>query len=447
MRLTECSLLTGIVQLKNAISGGASHDAIERFPPPRCHPETRTAVLEHIHQWIQTSEPTSKILWLHGPAGAGKSAIAQTIAEQTEEKELAASFFFSRGKPGRDSSTLLWATIAFQLAKSIPEIRDGIGGTVVRHPDIVQKSLEIQWKNLIVDPLSSVMGTDLPSDSPFLVIIDGLDECSGDRSQCNILEAITRFVTFFRLPLRFLIASRPEPHIQSSFDNDPLQQLSLRLSLDDSFLPVRDVFVYLRHEFDRIYNTHRHIMGSISRPWPSDNIVQLLAKRSSGQFVYASTVLRFIDDLDRRPTDQLRIVLNASGSAAFTELDQLYQQILSTCNNKALLLQILGCILVATYPLSACQIEGLLSLHEGDVYLTLRRMHSILRVPANPLQPILVLHASFGDFIFNAERAGDYHIHEGRCNAYMARCCADYATRPAGDRFVFCFFHSKIERE
>jgi len=33
-------------------------------------------------------------MWLNGPAGAGKSAILQTIAERCKDNRLAASFFF-----------------------------------------------------------------------------------------------------------------------------------------------------------------------------------------------------------------------------------------------------------------------------------------------------------------------------------------------------------------
>jgi hypothetical protein len=293
------------------------------------------------------------------------------------------------------------------------------------HPDVVQKTLEIQRKTLIVDPFSSV--GDLPSDSPFLVIIDGLDECKGDASQCNILGSIAEIVDKHHLPLRFLIASRPEPHIRNSFDDHAFQRLCFRVSLDKSFRPVADVNVFLRHEFDRIYEKHQHTMGHISRPWPSGNVVQLLAARSSGQFVYAATVLKFIDDVDRRPTDQLRTVLDASGSTAFTELDQLYQQILATCSNLTLLRCILGCLLVAAYPLSAHEIEALLSLRRGDVLLTLRRMHSILHVPASPFDPILVHHASFLDFIFHRERAADFYLSNTHCHLSMACRCVNYA--------------------
>src|SRR6202000_2061339 len=42
------------------------------------------------------------ILWVHGPAGAGKSAIMTTLAQRLEnERRLGGVFFFKRGHPLR----------------------------------------------------------------------------------------------------------------------------------------------------------------------------------------------------------------------------------------------------------------------------------------------------------------------------------------------------------
>ena len=63
------------------------------------------------------------IMWLYGAAGAGKSAIAQTIAELCEEyKILLASFFFFRADSLRSNSKQLVATIAHQIATVIPGV-------------------------------------------------------------------------------------------------------------------------------------------------------------------------------------------------------------------------------------------------------------------------------------------------------------------------------------
>lgn len=170
----------------------------------------------------------SEILWLHGPAGAGKSAIAQTLAEDCALKNtLAASFFFSRGASDRGVSRYLFTTIAYQLSKAVPEWYNAIGLAIDENRDIFNQSLEVQIQTLIVKPLRSVQLSKLdalaepsPSNRPFLVIIDGLDECEHDKDQCAILKHISDMVHTHHVPLTFLIASRPEPHIRHIFEQD-----------------------------------------------------------------------------------------------------------------------------------------------------------------------------------------------------------------------------------
>ncbi|KAF8203534.1 hypothetical protein K438DRAFT_1536846, partial [Mycena galopus ATCC 62051] len=77
--------------LHRAAGNDASHDAGERFPPPHCHPATRTDILAKLHDWALEDDPTSRILWLHGPAGAGKSAVAQTLCQSLEAEKISAN--------------------------------------------------------------------------------------------------------------------------------------------------------------------------------------------------------------------------------------------------------------------------------------------------------------------------------------------------------------------
>ncbi|KAF8329930.1 hypothetical protein F5887DRAFT_896405 [Amanita rubescens] len=107
--------------LKSHISEAAMYDSLARCPPPRCHPSTRRGALDSISDWIDDSCPRQLIMWLNGPAGAGKSAIAQTIAERYKDSRLAASFFFQRNTPDRGVANRLFTTLAWQLGMSIPE--------------------------------------------------------------------------------------------------------------------------------------------------------------------------------------------------------------------------------------------------------------------------------------------------------------------------------------
>ncbi|KAJ7809886.1 hypothetical protein B0H14DRAFT_2379428, partial [Mycena olivaceomarginata] len=76
----------GIQLLCHAIASDAFYNSAERYPQPKCHPETRTKMLEDLWSWSSEKDPGSSVLWLYGPAGAGKSAIAQSFLRNAEDE-------------------------------------------------------------------------------------------------------------------------------------------------------------------------------------------------------------------------------------------------------------------------------------------------------------------------------------------------------------------------
>ncbi|KAJ7689258.1 hypothetical protein B0H14DRAFT_2205520, partial [Mycena olivaceomarginata] len=185
-----------------------------RYPQPKCHPETRTEMLEKLWNWTRGKYPGNRILWLHGPAGAGKSAIAQSLCQKLEaEGCLGGAFFFKRGHPSRGNGNKLFPTLAYQLSRCRPEFKHAICQAVEDDPSITACSISIQLQQLIVEPCH---GRDLCGHT-LTVIIDGLDECDGQHIQQEILLSIGSVMHNSSLPLRFLITSRPEPHIREVF--------------------------------------------------------------------------------------------------------------------------------------------------------------------------------------------------------------------------------------
>jgi hypothetical protein len=73
----------------------AGMDATKR---DHCLEGTRTQVLKSITDWVaDTSVGNQRILWLHGLAGSGKSAISTTIAGSYNEQGCLGAFvFFNR---------------------------------------------------------------------------------------------------------------------------------------------------------------------------------------------------------------------------------------------------------------------------------------------------------------------------------------------------------------
>ncbi|KAJ6499568.1 hypothetical protein C8R47DRAFT_1211858 [Mycena vitilis] len=398
---------SALSDLYNAASHEASYDAGEEFSTPRCHPETRTHMLKTLCDWALGDGAETAICWLHGPAGAGKSAIAQSLCRMLADKgRLGGTFFFKRGHASRGNASKLFRTISHQLSRCSEELKNAICGRIGNDRAIIDGSLSAQLQSLIIDP-SRVSPTILT------IVIDGLDECEGDDFQQEILRSIGRALQY-NAPLRFLIASRPEPNIEEVFREEPSLQGHKNVNVEQAF---HDVRVYLRDEFERIRGAHRS-MVEVPNPWPANKDIENLVEKSSGYFIYAATVVKFVDDKDFYPLEQLELMMDLEKtgpwidpSSPFAALDQLYTQILAAVPSRrqAELPRILSAI-AAKLDLSTTNIAQLLELDPVHVDLTLRRLHSVIKVPEDGNTAITVHHASFLDYLASSARSDRFHF-------------------------------------
>ncbi|KAJ6467889.1 hypothetical protein C8R45DRAFT_909692 [Mycena sanguinolenta] len=396
----------GIDLLHGAVALAALHDSGESFPQPRCHPETRTKIMQDLHKWSLDTDPSSTILWLHGPAGAGKSAIMQTFSSELQAAgALGGSFFFKRDHATRGNAKTLFSTIAYQLALSVPWLKGPISGIVEEDPSILARSMQMQLQKLICEPGRLCPHNE--NQKPAIIVIDGLDECEGQHIQQEILRALRNSTSQNHLPYRFIVASRPEAHICEVFKSTFYRDGYRSFNVEQSFEDVRK---YLQDEFSRIHHEHQ-TMAAIPSPWPSPEIREELVSKSSGYFIYASTLIRFIDDKNYRPTERLAVILDGTSSdSAFAALDQLYMTILLSVPRQAQLLPVL-CAIV-NFDLCPECLERLLGLNNGDARLVLRGLNSLLQMSeeVNQFVPISSHHASFLDFLNDPGRSRDFYI-------------------------------------
>lgn len=340
--------------------------------------------------WVLGKESTnSPVLWLNGEAGAGKSAIAQRIAELCHEAEiLLASFFFSRSDSHRNHAKALFATLSYQIACAIPEARLHLEQEISRDPLIFTRSLEAQMVVLIVKPLQSLVDSNYFSDptSPRLIILDGIDEVMEQRTQSKILRVISDIFHRHRMPFIFLVVSRPEQEIKFAFNSQPLAELTDHLRLDNAFHPDDDIRIFLDESFSEIKARHPR-KKTIPPSWPSVEVIDALVYKASGQFIYAATVVRFVESIRHRPPERLDIILGlrpAHRDLPFAELDALYMHILSALDDPDRTLLVIGTILVRSQFLGQWQlsripdIERFLGLDAGDVDFLLADMASLV---------------------------------------------------------------------
>ncbi|KAK1216828.1 hypothetical protein PQX77_020537 [Marasmius sp. AFHP31] len=420
-------------RLYDAVAGvGASHTSEQQYARGTCLKGTREEALGDICHW-SSDQSSPPICWLSGTAGVGKSAIAMTIAKSWENDGLVASFFFFRSDPKRNNFSALVPTIALGLVETIPILRAFVERQISKRPTILDATLEDQFRELVLAPSLesrwSGIGQEPVQKVPNLVILDGLDECGDEDAQLRILSTILSSYQqppSIRTPLKILICSRPEAWLREAFDND-FNQLAQRIVLNNASQTDRDLERLFIYEFEAIRTSRKFARLRFPSPWPSNIELGQLVQKSSSQFVYAATAMKFIKTPYANPHSQLHTILeydpgNQLSDSPFPELDRLYHIILSINPNRERLLSILAPIIIRASNLEPCPefIEILLDFPPGEVDLMLRPMHSVLDIQG-AWDEIKVFHTSFRDYLLDRSRSGIFFIDQPAHTCFLAR--------------------------
>ena len=368
------------------------------------------------------------MLWLYGPAGSGKTAIARTIAERCETQGLLlASFLFFRSDPNRNTMTPLVANISYCVTCIVPGARKPINTVLEADPLILSYTMEAQFTKLVLEPLQLL--ADQGHKFPRLVVIDGLDECLDTHAQANLIKLLSSSQARYPLLLKFLIVSRPETHIKLAVALAGERSTVSRLELNDDYLPDEDIRLFLTDKLREIKMCHPFRSG-IPTNWPSKQQISALVCKASGQFIYSSLAVRFINSSCDSPTRQLDIVLELrppiNQDLPFAELDTLYTFILSRTKNLTLVLQILGVndafFETDSFESNVERIESVLGLEEGDVRIYLSALNSLLEVRESYSDHHLVFyHSSFMDFMRTPQRSTGYCIDGPKSHSLIVR--------------------------
>ncbi|KAG1807568.1 hypothetical protein EV424DRAFT_230934 [Suillus variegatus] len=205
------------------LSGMAYAEAAGLDTRKRCLPGTRMDILSDIMGWINDSrDDVPCVLWLSGPAGTGKSAIAHTIASSfIGVGGLGSCYCFDRNTDDRHKK--VFSTIARDLADRHPEMRRALA-YAVQNANALKTTADVvqQWQKLLIEPLGKLSESPV---GPVVIIIDALDE-SGKAAETRsdllrILAGKLRDPTIThitKLPknFRIIVTSRPLHDIEAS---------------------------------------------------------------------------------------------------------------------------------------------------------------------------------------------------------------------------------------
>jgi hypothetical protein len=419
----------------------AEYDAASPAPRNGCTEDTRKTILDTLRTWA-SDNTTTKVYWLNGMAGTGKTTISYSFSEILNDNEsLGGTFFSSHLRVDTSDVRCIIPTICLQLAarKFFPSLSHLILDVVEDNPDCKSWRIGKQFQNFFVKPLTAAYrGT---SNIVFpVIVLDALDECSDQSLVAELLSMILKHST--SLPVKFFISSRPEIRLKDSFAK-PWTHSNFILHEVEKEIVGADIELYIKgwlNMHDSGYN------------WPQAE-VERLVNMSGTLFIYAATVCKYIaqrgtSGMSQRLSDVVNLKLEAT-SGVIHPLNILYERILDAAYKLANEKErkdvdiILAAVVYVYNPLSIKAISALMEIPIRHIEAALSCLHSLIYIPSQGDKPISTFHASFYDFISNQIHLSKHYLDPCISHKHIAHQCLALMNKDWSQEAKICYLEER----
>jgi hypothetical protein len=366
------------------------------------------------------------VLWLSGPAGKGKSAIAHTIAKWFEDVGgLSSCYSFDRQREADRHHEKIFSTIARDLADRDPGMRRALADAVQAASSLKKTAVIVrQWQKLLIEPLRKSSGS---TGEPIVIVIDALDESGEVETRKDLLRILAGKHQNPAVPnntdlpvnFRFIVTSHPLGDIKDEFHG--VQHIR-QMSMDDISTAVvkRDIYAYVSKELEGLDF--------------QDGKYAVLAEKADGLFEWARLACGCIKESYARlsPSDCYNHVASRDPAKKDMLLNSMYNLILTNImprdtftpvqhsrelrsTSLARFRSVMGQILGTAEPLPLASLNATRRHFPNqedsfDVGLVVKSMGSLLTGTTNPDSPIRPLHTSFHDFLTDKPCSGEFFI-------------------------------------
>ncbi|KAG8979716.1 hypothetical protein FRB93_009891 [Tulasnella sp. JGI-2019a] len=404
-----------------ALLGNGDSGSSKKLP---CIDGTRVSLLNWITRWIEEpSNDGKRSLCLIGAAGRGKSSVGASVAEQERRLgRLGAEFYFIVDQQDRNEGVI--PVLARQLASwGGGKLGNEIASAIHADRDIAQRRLEVQFRELVQEPLETL--ADDPNCTPLVILLDGLDECENDYAR-RLLDLIGKSFPKLSTVAKFIITSRPEPHLLHRYYSHALDvQLEVRnLDLEEVVEVEGDIEEFYRQELPK------RVLVINSSNWLGDKRRKALVQLSQGLWIFAITVARMLTEPQCHDPEELLDALLSKGSDTLrvserdANLDSVYSRVLNrACPPNSPILNlfrdVLGVLCVLVKPVNMHTLTSIFYSNplsgkgpSGDIRSKVfGYLQAVLivpgvgeSVPSHDANPIRFVHKSFEDYLTDESR-------------------------------------------
>jgi hypothetical protein len=310
----------------------------------------------------------------------------------------------------------VFPTVAFQLASLQPVLRPCIAKAAREFMKFQSRSLKEQLETLILAPLTAAQAEiAYASGDPVVVILDALDEASGDL--ITFLKALRELVDK-QHRLRIVISTRPEAPILHALRKADIIASARRVDMENIDRNVVDGDI--RHFFEAGFSDLRW-RGELMLAHP--NVIELLTKRAEGLFIYARTVLNHLSfsvNTPEKAVHRLSAVLDDTGSpSGLSALDELYMFVLENAydgedmripNIRKRVTAVLAGLVIFQDQVTVEVLALLMGVSEEDAVRTAEELRSIITCSGPDLRKDIIrpLHLTLREFLVDKDRCKNH---------------------------------------
>ncbi|KLO08317.1 WD40 repeat-like protein [Schizopora paradoxa] len=271
-----------------------------------CVPGTRTNILLEAQKWLKNPQAPN-ILWISGAPGAGKSAIATTLAKKVFPCiRLCTRVSAKRDFADRSNPSNLWRTLIYDIALS----HAGLRGSVMEA--LLKPSVNINNQSDCMTLLiQAIKGQQY---LPVVAVIDGIDECFVKDNEDwwmllrTIADCANRSHSF-----KLVVASRDLNDIRSA-----LKDISQTVRLTTG----TDTLKEDNADLEKFFLSPR---AALPTSWLAEDTVQLLVKHASGSFIWAKLLVGLVKLKADLPIED---IMNEDVYGSTEDVDELYARVL-----------------------------------------------------------------------------------------------------------------------
>ncbi|GIJ85685.1 hypothetical protein Asppvi_004546 [Aspergillus pseudoviridinutans] len=298
--------------------------------------QTKGGLLEDVYRWVLENpdfrrwrdDPKTRLLWIRGDPGKGKTMLVCGIVDELKKSISGSqllSFFFCQAADSRtNSATAVLRCLIRQLVDQQPSL---ILHIRKRHDLYEDLNSWYTMSQILTDILE-----DHAMPSTFLMI-DGLDQCQAGLPE--LLKIINQNWSSYS-HVKWLVSSRNRPSIKERLDT--AEQLSLELNAESVSSAVGLYINYKVRELAKLKRYNSQTQNAVQ---------QHLSTNANGTFLWVASVCQYLESVQWNPLAKMKTFPPG--------LDSLYQRMMQEIRESEedkLCRELLGFMAAAYRPLT-----------------------------------------------------------------------------------------------